>query len=285
MNIFFSWTRFAGCALILSAAAHSSHAQNGPVYRFSPVNQYGLELTASYWNPIIDYVSKKSGIKLQLKIGRTSADTTAYVLAHEVEFVFSNHLFSPERDNLGWKVFGRRDAPPIRAQIVVLPDSPIQSLEQLADKNVAFPGPEALVAYKVVYANLLSRNVSVQVLFGGNMDGAFAQLVSGKASAVGTHTQLSSGWASRENQPLRVLWQSEPFEDLALMAVKTVPPKDLQAISRAFLAMSGDPQGQKILTDASRLVKLPRTAGFVQSNGSEYSAYRDFYKSAPPNLR
>jgi phosphonate transport system substrate-binding protein len=285
MNIFLPWIRYAGCALILSVAAHSSYAQNRPVYRFSPVNQYGLELTASYWNPIIDYVNKKSGVKLQLKIGRTSADTTAYVLAHEVEFVFSNHLFSPERDKLGWTVFGRRDAPPIRAQIVVLPDSPIQSLEQLADKTVAFPGPEALVGYKVVYAQLLSRNIPVQVLFGGNMDGAFARLTSGKASAVGTHTQLASGWSGRENQPLRVLWQSEPFEDLALMAVKTVPAKDLQAISRAFLEMNGDPEGLKILASASRLVKLPKTAGFVQSNGSEYSAYRDFYKNAPPSLR
>jgi phosphonate transport system substrate-binding protein len=207
------------------------------------------------------------------------------VLANEVEFVFSNHLFSPERDKLGWKVFGRRDAPPIRAQIVVLPDSPVQNLEQLGDKNVAFPGPEALVAYKINYAQLLSRKIPVQVLFGGNMDGAFAQLTSGKASAVGTHSQLASGWSSRENQPLRVLWQSEAFEDLALMAAKTVSAKDLQAVSRAFLEMSGNPEGQKILADASQLVKLQKTAGFVQSNGSEYSAYRDFYKNAPPNLR
>ena len=99
----------------LSAAwllAGTATAQTeAPAYRFSPVNQYGINLTAAYWNPIIAYVSEKSGVKLQLKIGRTSADTTSYVLAQEVEFVFSNHLFSPEREALGWKVFGRRNAP------------------------------------------------------------------------------------------------------------------------------------------------------------------------------
>ena len=83
------------------------------VYRFSPVNQWDINRTATYWNPIIQYVSEKSGIQLQLKIGRTSADTTSYVLAQEVEFVFSNHLFSPEREALGWNVFGRRNAPPL----------------------------------------------------------------------------------------------------------------------------------------------------------------------------
>ncbi len=81
----------ASCIAGLLFLAGPARAQED-AYRFSPVNQYGINLTAAYWNPIIAYVSEKSGVKLQLKIGRTSADTTAYVLAQEVEFVFSNHL-------------------------------------------------------------------------------------------------------------------------------------------------------------------------------------------------
>ena len=272
-------------ALALLIAPTSAQAQEGGVYRFSPVNQYGIELTARYWNPIIEYVSAQSGVKLQLKIGRTSADTTAYVLANEVEFLFSNHLFSPERDHLGWKVFGRRQTPPIHSQIVVLASSPIRKLEDLADQPVAFPGPEALVAYKFAYAQLLRRNIPVQVVFGGNMDGAFAQLASGKAKAVGANSQLTEGWSRRENQAVRVLWQSEPLHDLALMAARKVPEKDLQAVTRAFLDMSRSPEGQKILAAAAELVKLPAGTSFIASNGSEYGAYRNFYQSAPASLR
>jgi hypothetical protein len=113
------------------AASSAARAEEETAYRFSPVNQYGINLTAAYWNPIISYVSEKSGVRLQLKIGRTSADTTAYVLAQEVEFVFSNHLFSPERERLGWKVFARRATPPVFAQIIVPEDSPITELAQL----------------------------------------------------------------------------------------------------------------------------------------------------------
>ncbi len=272
-------------ALLGAGGVITGHAQEAGVYRFSPVNQYGIELTASYWNPIIDYVSTKSGVKLQLKIGRTSADTTAYVLANEVEFVFSNHLFSPDRDHLGWKVFGRRQTPPLHSQIVTLADSPILKLEQLANLPVGFPGPEALVAYKFSYAQLLNRNIPVQVVFGGNMDGAFAQLASGKVKAVGANSQLTEGWAKRENKPVRVLWQSEPLHDLALMVAKKVPDKDLQAVSKAFLDMPKDPQGAKILVSAAELVKLPPNTVFIASNGSEYSAYRNFYQTAPVNLK
>jgi phosphonate transport system substrate-binding protein len=223
-------------------------------------------------------------VKLQLKIGRTSADTTAYVLANEVEFIFSNHLFSPERDHLGWKVFGRRDAPPIRSQIVVLADSPIGKLEQLDKQPVSFPGPEATVAYKFAYAQLLGRNLAVQVVFGGNADGALAQLASGKVVASGTNSQLSDGWTKRENRPLRVLWQSEPLLDLALMAAKKVPEKDLQAVTRAFLEMARDAEGRRVLAAASEMVKLPPATAFVAATGADYSAYRDFYKTSPPSL-
>lgn len=272
-------------AMAGAAATVTSFAQDKPAYRFSPVNQYGIELTASYWNPIIEYVFKQSGVRLQLKIGRTSADTTAYVLANEVDFIFSNHLFSPERDHLGWKVFGRRETPPLFSQIVVLGDSSIQKIEQLADQAVAFPGPEALVAYKFPYAHLQKKNIPIQVVFGGNMDGAFAQLVSGKVKAVGANSQLTDGWAKRENKAVRVLWKSEPLYDLALMASKNVPDKDLKAVSAAFLGMAKDAEGKRILADASELVKLPTTAGFVPSNGAEYAAYRNFYQTAPANLR
>lgn len=274
----------AVAATTLCMTAEAQAQENG-VYRFSPVNQYGIELTATYWNPIIEYISAKSGVKLQLKIGRTSADTTAYVLANEVEFVFSNHLFSPERDHLGWKVFGRRATPPIRSQVIVLGDSPITKLEQLANEPVAFPGPEATVAYKFSYANLLRQNIPIQVVFAGNMDGAFAQLASGRVKAVGTHTQLSSGWSKRENKVVRTLWESEPLNDLALMASKKVPAKDLQAVSNAFLEMAKDPAGLKVLASASELVKLPAATGFVPATGSDYTAYRNFYQSAPANLR
>ena len=87
----------AALCLCLAGAA-PAHAE--PTYNFSPVNQYNLQVSAGFWNPIIQYVSSRSGVRLNLKLGRTSADTTSYVLAREVDFAFTNHLFSPERDKM-----------------------------------------------------------------------------------------------------------------------------------------------------------------------------------------
>jgi phosphonate transport system substrate-binding protein len=271
-------------ALLLAlSAALPAGAQTE--YRFSPVNQANLTTAASYWNPIVAYVSEKSGVKLSLKLGRTSADTTAFVLAQEVEFAFTNHLFSPEREQMGWKVFGRRNTPPLHGQIVVAADSPITDLAQLEGKEVGFPGPEAFIAYKTTYAQLLQRKLNVRTVFGGNMDGAFAQLFSGKVAAVGANSQLVDGYARREGRQFRVLWTSEPYYDLALMVSPKVPERDAQAVAKAFAGMAADPRGREILTTTGRLIGLPPDTAFIASDGREYAAYRRFYAAAPAQLR
>lgn len=268
--------------LALAGATVPAMAQE---YRFSPVNQYGIKLTAEYWNPIIQYVSDKSGVKLSLRIGRTSADTTSYVLAQEVEFVFSNHLFSPEREQLGWKVFGRRNAPPVHGQLVVPADSPIKDVSELAGQDIGFAGPEALVVYKVPYAYLMSRNIDVRVVFGGNQDSSLMQMFSGKVKAAGGNSQLVEGFVRREGKPVRVLWQSEPFHDLALMAAGKVPEKDVKAVAAAFFNMPKDPKGREILAQASQAVGLSSDAYFIPASGADYASYRRFYQNAPVALR
>jgi phosphonate transport system substrate-binding protein len=254
-------------------------------YRFSPVNQWDINKTAAYWNPIIKYVSDKSGVKLELKIGRTSADTTAYVLAKEVEFVFSNHLFSPEREQLGWKVFGRRWTPPIHGQIAVPADSPIMALEELKGQEMVFAGPEAFIGYKVPYGYLLSRGIDVKAVFAGNQNAAFAQLFAGKAKAVGSNSALVDGYTVREAKRFRVLWTSEGYHDLALMAASKVPEKDVKAVASAFIGMHRDPVGKAILLKASEEVGLDPKAYFLPATGADYDSYRRFYQTAPASLR
>jgi phosphonate transport system substrate-binding protein len=267
------------CALAFQARAES-HS-----YDFSPVNQYNLQVSARFWNPIIRYVSARSGVRLNLRLGRTSADTTSYVLAREVDFAFTNHLFSPEREKMGWTVFGRRDAPPVRSQIVVPADSPVKELQDLAGATVVFPGPEALVAYKASYAELLRRNIPVNVVFAGNMDAAFTQLFAGKARASGANSQLVQNYSGREGKSFRVLWSSAPFNDLALMASPRVPAADLRAVAQAFLGMRQDPEGRRILDAAGELVRAPQPVGFVPASDADYASYRAFYAGAPASLR
>lgn len=265
--------------------ASASAAAADKAYSFSPVNQHSLELTAMYWNPILKHVSEKSGVPLNLRLGRTSAETTAKVLSGEADFSFTNHLFSPERIKLGWTVFGRRLAPSVHGQIIVLADSPITSLAGLAGKEVAFPGPEALVAYKTTYGQLLEQKIPATPVFAGNLDAAFSQVVAGRVLAMGSNSQMTDEYTLREGRKFRVLWSSPAFNDLALMASPQVPRAQMQAVAKAFLGMHQDPQGKKILEEAAKTVKAKQAVVFVAANDEDYASYRDFYRSAPASLR
>nr|WP_294888938.1 PhnD/SsuA/transferrin family substrate-binding protein [uncultured Limnobacter sp.] len=266
------------------AQAQQPHSQQ-PVYRFSPVNQWDIPKTAAYWNPIIQYVSQQSGVQLELKIGRTSADTTAYVLAQEVEFVFSNHLFSPERDKLGWKVFGRRTGPALQGQIAVLDNSPIRTLEELDKQDMVFAGPEAFVGYRVPQAELLSRGVEVNAVFAGNQNAAFAQLMAGKAKAVGSNSALIDGFTEKQGTKFRVLWTSESYLDLALMASSKVSTKDVRAVANAFVNMHKSKAGALILKQASESVGMDPNSHFLSATDKDYENYRRFYATAPMAVR
>jgi len=273
------------CAFAALPAAGAGTPQAAHSYNFSPVNQYNLQVSASFWNPIIRYVSARSGVRLNLKLGRTSADTTSYVLAREVDFAFTNHLFSPDRQKMGWTVFGRRNAPPVYSQIVVPADSLLRDIRELAGSAVAFPGPEALVAYKASYAQLLRKNIPVTPVFAGNQDAAFTQLFAGKVKAVGANSQLVANWGGREGKSFRVLWSSAPFNDLALMASPRVPAQEVRAVAQAFLGMDRDPEGRKILAAASELIHAQTPVSFVAASDADYASYYAFYADAPANLR
>lgn len=269
--------------IIILSFAFSSMAVCDDIktYNFSPVNQYNLNLSASFWNPIIRYVSEKSGVNLTLKLGRTSADTTSYVLAQEVDFAFTNHLFSPDRAKMGWRVFGRRDAPAIEGQIVVPAHSPIHELSELEGQEMVYPGPEAFIAYKVTSSELARKAIKTTTVFAGNMDGAFSQLLSGKAQAMGVNSQLLSGYSEREGKSFRVLWRSSPFNDLALMASPRVSEKELNAVAKAFFDMQHDEVGRKILRDATELVHAAAPITFIPATEADYASYRDFYNGLP----
>lgn len=276
-------------SLVGMAIAPLSLAQSGTAavasYQFAPVAQHSLQLTAAYWNPILEHVSARSGVRLNLRLARTSAETTAAVIAGEADFAFSNHLFSPERAGLGWTVFARRQAPQVSGQIIVPADSPMRSLSDLAGKDIAFPGPEALVAYKVTYAHLLEQQVPATPVFAGNLDGAFSLMLSGRAAAMGSNSQMVAEYAARENRKFRVLWSSPPFNDLALMASPRVPARTVQAVKQAFIGMHKDPAGRQILESAAKVVQARDPVVFVQASDADYASYREFYRNAPASLR
>lgn len=255
-------------------------AQAAPTtpYAFGVLNHRNLQATAAYWNPILNYVSARSGVPLELHIGRTANETTDRAVAGQLDFAYTNHLFTPKRDRLGWRVLARRDTQGIRGQVVVLGNSPIRSLQALSGKSVAFANPYAFVGYYVPMDRLLRADVKVSPVFSGNQEAAIGQLISGQVAAAGVNHQVMADFARRRGISYRVVAESEPYYDLAVMASTRISAADGEKVRQAFVGMMQDPEGLRVLQLAAQSLGLSDVRGFIAADVHDYSNYRRFFR-------
>ncbi len=274
-------TGFIQAILLLAAALATpspAPAADQALY-FNVLNQRSIALTARYWNPILGYVTEKSGVPLELKLSKTTKENNAIAEKGAFHFLYTNHFFTPERDRLGYRVIARPAGPGIRAQIVARKDSPVMTLKDLEGKDVAFATPDAFAAYWLPMDALLRAKVHVQMTFAGNQEAAFAQLSVNRVAAAGVNSSVMERYSRREGLEYRVLWTSDLYNDLCIMANPKVPAKTVAAVRDALVNMAKDPQGRKILEAGAELLKIDGDLGFVASSNRDYDNYRAFFKT------
>jgi phosphonate transport system substrate-binding protein len=273
--------RFTQAVLALAAAAalHSPGVEAQQAHTFYVLHQRTISLTAQYWNPILTYVGRKSGVPLELKLAKTAGEGNANAEAGAYEFLYTNHFFTPERDRLGYKVIARPAGPGIRSQIVVPLDSPIQTLQDLQGKEVAFVSRDGFTGYWLPLDALLRSKVDVKVVFTGNQEASSAQLRVNKVAAAGVNSSVMARYGRRESFEYRALWTSENYQDLCIMANPKVPADKVAAVKAALIGMASDPEGRKILEAGADLLKSNGELGFVAADNRDYDNYRKFYRT------
>jgi phosphonate transport system substrate-binding protein len=272
----------AACVGLAAGAAadtpRTGWQPEGP-YPFGVLNQRSPVLTAEYWNPILGYLSRKTGARYELRIARTANETTDLAVRGELAFAFTNHLFTPKRDALGWTVLARPEGEPIRGQIVAPESSPVRSLSDLQGKRVVFPNPYAFVGYFVPFDALLQAGVEVIPEFVGNQEAAMGRLRAGEVAAAGVNHKVMATFARREHFPYRVLYESGPYLDLCIMAHPAVPPEKRAALRAVLAGMASDPEGRAVLEASARAIGAAKAEGFTEAADSDYDNYRAFFRS------
>jgi phosphonate transport system substrate-binding protein len=118
----------------------------------------------------------------------------------------------------------------------------------------------------------------VSPLFSGNQEAAIGQLLAGQVAAAGVNDQLMADFAQRRGFKYRVLAESDPYYDLAVMASPRVSTADGEKVRQAFVGMMHDPEGQRVLQLAAQSLGLPKARGFVAAADPAYSNYRRFFR-------
>jgi phosphonate transport system substrate-binding protein len=265
--------------LAATAALHAPGVAAQQAHSFYVLHQRTISLTAQYWNPILTYVGRQSGVPLELKLAKTAQEGNAKAEAGAYEFLYTNHFFTPDRDRLGYRVIARPAGPGIRSQIVVPVDSPIQSLQDLREKEVAFVSRDGFTGYWLPMDALLRSKVDVRVVFTGNQEASSAQLRVNKVAAAGVNSSVMARYGRRESFDYRALWTSEIYQDLCIMANPKVPADKVAAVKAGLIGMASDPEGRKILEAGAELLRSNGDLGFVAADNRDYDNYRKFYRT------
>jgi len=273
------WILSASLGLLaLAAFGAPGWSQNQPL-SFGVIIWRSPVLTARFWNPILRYVSDKSGVPLQLKVANTGPEHTAMVRRGEYHFLYSNHNFIKENEESGYRVFARSKDDIGTGEIVVLKDSPIHSLTELEGKEVVFPHIAAFYGYHLPMDGLLRKGIQVTPLFAGNQEGAMGQLKAGRVIAAGVNAEVMRAFAQREHLAYRTLWSSEKYVSLALSALPSVPAETVKAVRDAFIKMADDPEGAKVLMASKEVLQAQAPLRFIAAKDSEFDNIRKFYRT------
>jgi len=264
--------------LVLVAFGAPGWSQNQPL-SFGVIIWRSPVLTARFWNPILRYVSDKSGVPLQLKVANTGPEHTAMVRRGEYHFLYSNHNFIKENEESGYRVFARSKDDIGTGEIVVLKDSPIHSLTELEGKEVVFPHIAAFYGYHLPMDGLLRKGIQVVPVFAGNQEGAMGQLKAGRVIAAGVNAEVMRAFAQREHLAYRTLWSSEKYVSLALSALPSVPAETVKAVRDAFIKMADDPEGTKVLMASKEVLQAQAPLQFIAAKDSEFDNVRKFYRT------
>ncbi len=262
--------------IALAVVARPASAES---YSFGVLSQRSAVLTAQFWNPILDYVKRKTGVDLALKVARTAPESNDATERGDYDFVYSNTIFLPKMAKANYQVILRPRQEAITGQLVTLADAPITKLKDLEGKEVGFPSQAAFAGYALPMDQLLRQGIQVTPVFGGNQEGIMGQLKAGRVIAAGVNSQVMKAFANREGIHYRVLWESPGYNNLPIAVHPRIPESVVTAVRSAIGGMSDDAEGEQILEKTAQVIGQRPPYGFVASRPSDYRNYVEFYET------
>jgi phosphonate transport system substrate-binding protein len=263
-------TLVVACLVAMATLLAPVGAQENPL-AFGVLNQQSPALTAERWNPILHYLSTVSGVPLQLRMGPTVQDTNLMMKRGDFDFVFTNHCFQAEFDHIGFKVIARWGGEPIHGVIAVPEDSPVRDVRGLDGRRIAFPSPDAFVAYAVPLVALRQASVKFTEVFAGNQDGVLAQLKARRVDAGAVNSRFLRDYQARQNVRFREVSVSAGYPDLAVIVHPRVPAPTVEKVRQALIGLKDDAR-------AAVLREQLKFRGFEPATDRDYDGVRLVYR-------
>lgn len=258
---------------LLAAPQEAPASKKKGTISFGVIPRFNPHVMYEYYQPLMDYLSRKTPYDFRLHLGRTYVETIENLGKGVTDVAYlGGSTYALARHRFGARALVKplnpEGKPTYRSCIVVREDSPIKRLEDLKGKSLVFGAkrsttgsliPSYVLAEAGVTMNLLKElkhlphheDVAKAVLKGTCDAGAVKDVVAWKYRGKG----------------LRVIAVSEELPNAPIAAGPSLPKEAEEALVKALLAIdAGSPEGRALLADWGPELKR----GFVPARDKDY---------------
>lgn len=293
--------RLAGlacCALLLSACDGGGEV-SGPLYGGDPAEEaatvYRLAVhplhnpakLAQAYQPLVDRLNAViPEARFELEASRDYADYESKLRARGPALLLPNPWQTLEAMKVGYRVIAMAgEADDFKGLFIVRRDGDIRVPADLKGRAISYPSPTALAACIMPQWFLHEHGIDVtrdiDNRYVGSQESSIMNVHLG-------HTAAGATWpppwrAFQKSHPqeaakLRVIWETPPLVNNAVMARDDVAPELAARIAASLFDLRDDAQGRAILAGME-------TARFQPANDADYAPARDFIQRFEAQVR
>jgi phosphonate transport system substrate-binding protein len=219
------------------------------VYSVGVVPQFETRKIVEIWQPILDEVSQRSGVKLELKTSSSIPVFESQLTNGEYDFAYMNpyHALRANKKH-GYKPLVRDVGRSLFGIIVVKKDNPIQSVSELDGKAVAFPAPNALGAALMPRAEFARKyNIKVDEVYVKSHSSVYLNVLLGKAAAGGGVQKTLSQQPENVKNQLRILHKTVKVNPHPLAVHPRIYETIQNKVKAAFIGLGDSEKGKNLL--------------------------------------
>lgn len=219
---------------------------------FGVVPQQSASSLAKSWIPLLQEISKRSGIKVRFATASDIPQFEDNVKKQHYDFAYMNpYHYSVFSANPGYKAFAVEKDRKLTGIIVVAKDSKVTNLKELENQLVAFPAPAAFAASMLPRAEFDTNNIHIKVHYVNSHDSVYQGVAKGIFVAGGGIQRTLEALDPLVSSQLRVLHKTKSYVPHAFAYKPGLSPEVVNKFLTAMESLSNDETGKALLENLS----------------------------------
>jgi len=243
------WLRLSAVILYVLLPFNSQADVENKVFTVGVVPQFEAAKLYQIWRPILDQVEQKTGYRFKMRGSVSIPDFEREVLEGKFDFAYMNpyHMILAA-EAAGYVPVIRDHGRKLYGVLVVRKDSEISKPEELNDKTLAFPSPNALGASLQMRQELHDKfDVKVKPTYVRTHDSVYQNVLLRETSAGGGVQKTFNQQKPQYKEMLRVIHTTEKVNSHPFAAHADVPEIIRDEIRTAFIELGKNNEGRKLL--------------------------------------